>query len=123
MVLLYGIPGDGPFELVADALEDAGIAFLLLNPRKFREIDFILHLHDEGLEGEITVGAKSYALSEFTGIYYRAMDFASLPEASLLPPDSAEYRKYSELFDLLNQWIEIAPCKVLNRHADMSSNA
>lgn len=122
MILLYGIPGDGPFELVADALEEIETPFLILNQRRFEELDFILHQSEDGLEGEITIGPHSYALQSFTGIYNRAVDFPALPQAKNLLPQSATYRQNAQLFDLLNQWIETATCRVVNKGSAMSSN-
>lgn len=123
MVLLYGIPGDGPFELVADSLEEAATPFVIINPRHFEELDFILHIHKGKTEGEISVGAKSYSLSSITGIYNRAIDFSMLPEAQLLDRNGEVYNRYRQLFELFNQWIEIATCRVVNKSSAMSSNA
>jgi hypothetical protein len=39
MVLLYGIPGEGPIELVANELEEAELPFIFFNPRHFEELD------------------------------------------------------------------------------------
>jgi glutathione synthase/RimK-type ligase-like ATP-grasp enzyme len=123
MVLLYGIPGDGPFELVADALEELETPFLILNQRRFEELDFIIHLSENGLEGEITIGPHSFPLDSFTGIYNRGVDFSMLPEAKLLLQQPTPYNQYAQLFDLLNQWIEIADCRVVNKGSAMSSNS
>jgi hypothetical protein len=123
MVLLYGIPGDGPFELVADALEEIETPYIILNQRCFKDLDFIIHLNDEGLQGEITIGPHSYMLNSFTGIYYRAMDFSTLPEAKELSMQPATYSHYSQMFDLMNQWIETATCHVVNKGFAMSSNS
>jgi hypothetical protein len=123
MVLLYGIPGDGPFELVADALEEMETSYLILNQRRFEDLDFILHLSADGLEGEITIGPHSYMLNSFTGIYYRAMEFSALPEAKNLSMQPTAYKQYAQLFDLINHWIETATCRVINKGFGMSSNS
>lgn len=122
MVLLYGIPGDGPFELVADALEAANTPFLIVNPRQFHQLDFICSCSKGIMEGEISYGAASYPLSSFTGIYNRAIDFSLIPEAQLLDKHSAAYRMYASMFELLHQWIETASCRVVNKSSAMSSN-
>jgi len=122
MVLLYGIPGDGPFELVADALELAGTPFVIINPRHFKEIDFVLHINDGIIEGEISVGAKSYSLNGVTGVYNRAIEFSMLPEAQLLDKNSIMYKQYAGMFEVFNQWIEITNCRVVNKASVMSSN-
>jgi hypothetical protein len=120
MVLLYGIPGDGPFELVADALEAAKTPFLIVNPRKYKELDFVLYINDGVVQGEITYQAASYSLEDFTGIYNRAVEFSAVPESKKADKDT--YQHYARLFDLFNQWIEIADCRVVNKASAMSSN-
>lgn len=122
MVLLYGIPGDGPFELVADALEEAKTSFVIINPRHFEELDFILRINGDVVEGEISVGAKSYPLQSFTGIYNRAVDFSMLPEAQSLNKNGSTYKRYAQMFELFNQWIEITTCRVVNKSSAMTSN-
>jgi hypothetical protein len=122
MVLLYGIPGDGPFELVADALEEARTPFVIINPRHFKEFDFILHVHDGMIEGEISVGARSYSLDSITGIYNRAIEFGVLPETQLLGKNNNTYKHYAQMFELFNEWIEITCCRVVNKASAMSSN-
>jgi RimK-like ATP-grasp domain len=122
MVLLYGIPGDGPFELVADALEAAKTPFLIVNPRQFEQLDLVLYTVNGVVEGEISYGAVSYPLSGFTGIYNRAIDFSVIPEAQLLDKNGQTYRQYAQLFELLHHWIETATCRVVNKSSAMSSN-
>lgn len=123
MVLLYGIPGDGPFELVADALEEMDKPFVILDQRKFRELDFVIQLTDKGYEGELSIGHLSYPLDIFTGIYHRGVDFAALPGAELLTKEPLLYRRYNQLFFFISMWIENATCRVVNKTAAMSSNA
>jgi glutathione synthase/RimK-type ligase-like ATP-grasp enzyme len=122
MVLLYGIPGDGPFELVADALEAANKPFVIVNPQQFKKLDFIFYIEDGIIKGELVFDATSYPLEEFTGIYNRGIEFSAIPEAALLDKNSAEYMQYNQMFQVLNQWIEIADCRVVNKGSAMSSN-
>ena len=121
MILLYGIPGDGPFEMVADAIEAINQSYVILDLRKFNQIDFILHISNETMQGELSIGHRSYPLSSFKGIYNRAIDFGSLPAAKHLAPEV--YKKYASLFDIINQWIECCECKVVNKISAMTSNA
>ena len=123
MVLLYGIPGDGPFELVADALEELKKEFVILDQRKFNQLDFIYQLSGGGVDGEISIGSRSWQLASFTGIYNRAVDFSTLPEIKDWPIQSAEYMKFRQLFTMINEWIETADCVVINKGSAMSSNS
>lgn len=123
MVLLYGIPGDGPFELVADSLEELEVPFVILNQSRFTDINFDLQLNNDCFDGEISIGHLSYPLSSFTGIYNRGIDFTALPAAQLLKSQPEVYDSYAGLFDAIQNWIEAAPCAVVNRASAMSSNA
>jgi glutathione synthase/RimK-type ligase-like ATP-grasp enzyme len=123
MVLLYGIPGDGPFELIADALEDLKRDFVILDQRKFNQLDFIYQLSSGKVDGEITIGSRSWQLSSFTGIYNRGVDFTTLPEVKDWPVQSVPFLKYQQLFTMINEWIETADCVVINKGSAMSSNS
>lgn len=123
MVLLYGIPGDGPFELIADALEELNEPYVILDQRRFRELDFVFQITNDGYEGELSIGHLSYPLTAFKGIYNRGLDFAALPEAGSLAKEPSVYQHYEQLFSFINIWIEIAGCKVVNKASAMSSNA
>ena len=74
------------------------------------------------LVGEISKGSKSYLLDSVCGIYNRAMEFSMVPEAQLLDKNSNTYKHYTQMFELFNQWIEIASCRVVNKASAMSSN-
>jgi len=121
MILLYGIPGEKPFEMVADAIEAINGTCVILDQRKFDQIDFILQIRNGCMQGELSIGHLSYGLSAFSGIYNRAIDFGSLPAAKHLAPEA--YKKYATLFDKINQWIECCDSKVVNRISAMTSNA
>ncbi len=115
------MPGDSPFELVADALEELSIPFIIINPRKFEEVDLIIHYHNGIMKGEISINADSYDLSTFLGIYNRAVDFSQIPEAQSLSP--GDFQRHSLTFKLLNNWIETSNMRVLNKASAMSSNS
>lgn len=123
MVLLYGVAGDGPIELVMNQLEELQIPFVLLNQRHFCEFDMSISHTANGIDGYITIANEAYDLNDFTGIYNRALDFSALPEARALPINSDAYQHYSFAFTLLNDWIETCNCRVLNKASAMSSNS
>lgn len=123
MVLLYGVPNDGPFELIADALEEASIPFVILNQRRFNDVDFGLHYKNGRLQGELTINSESYDLNRFTGIYNRAIEFAALPEAHALKSNAEELKRANAGFTLLNDWLEVCDKRVVNKTSAMSSNS
>lgn len=121
MILLYGISNDDPLDLVADALEERGIEFLLLDQRRYAEIDFIWYVSDGRNEGEIVLNNRSIPLEEFTGIYNRVVDFFAIPGTDKLSHE--EKTKYLNMFSVIGSWMETAMTPVLNSVAAMSSNA
>ena len=123
MVLLCGIPGDGPFELVGDALDQIGQPYVVLNQRRFQHITVNYALHDDQPEGEICIGEDIYRLEDFRGIYNRSVGFQTMPEYQALAPDSPLARHCAGLHTALFAWFDISPVRVLNRNFFMSSNA
>jgi glutathione synthase/RimK-type ligase-like ATP-grasp enzyme len=123
MVLLCGIPGDGPFELVGDALDSIGQAYVVLNQRRFADISANYSLVGAQLEGELSIGSEIYRLEDFTGIYNRAAGYQTMPEYVALRPDAPLAQHCAGLHEVLSAWFDITPARVLNRNFFMSSNA
>jgi RimK-like ATP-grasp domain len=120
MVLLCGIPGDKPFEMIADALDDLNTAYVVLNQQQFADMDINCTLHNNELTGELTIGDAIYPLQNFTGVYNRMMSWQALPNAQQLSP--AQQKHCEGFHDLLFNWIEVATCRVMNTNSAMSSN-
>ena len=123
MVLICGVAGDGPIELVADALEQMDTPFMILSPRRMEDLSFYYEIVNGYAEGEIACGGKSALLSEITGVYYRMVDFSVTPEYKHLPTNSMQYQQFRNNLEAVNHWINIADCKVLNQAEPMKSNS
>jgi len=122
MVLICGIPEDPPIELLADALEDSGVPFLIYSPRQLRSISFYYEIADGKIDGEISNGIKSSLLSEITGIYNRMVDFSVIPEFRHLLPVHKEYKELRHKADAIQSWVNLSNCRVLNHAEPMKSN-
>ena len=122
MILLAGIPSEPPLAMLRTRLEEVGAPVVVLNQRDVAEIRLCWGTAGGRLDGQLWLGATVYALDAFAGIYARLMDDRLLPELDGEPPDSPARRQSRRLHDLLVQWIDVAPGRVVNRFRSMGSN-
>jgi hypothetical protein len=125
MILLMGIPSEAPLRLVIEAAESQNIPYVLFNQRESQFVDLYLEITNSGFDGTLRIHAVDWPLSEFTGVYARMMDYHDLPEnqaTGRTPPDPEAYQKSSLLHEALFEWLEITPCRVMNRNSAMTSN-
>ena len=123
MILLCGIPTETPLALVRSALDSSGAEYLLFNQRRFAQT----HLEFEVAHGQVTgmleMDGQRLRLESVNGVYTRIMDDQALPEVSDLPPEAPQRAHCRALHDALNQWLDIAPARVVNRSIPMGSNS
>jgi glutathione synthase/RimK-type ligase-like ATP-grasp enzyme len=108
--------------LVREALDGLGAPYLLLNQRQFSITGMMLEISNGQIVGRLQVNGDSYPLEEFTAIFTRLMDYRFLPELKDQPESSPQRQLCRNLLDTLNRWAEVAPARVVNRAAPMSSN-
>lgn len=108
--------------MVRDALDELRLSYVFFNQRKFAKTDFGYEIFGGQVTGSITIDNQIYDLDDFTGVYTRLMDDTILPEIKALSAKSPLRARARRLHDALFQWIEIAPARVVNRAAAMSSN-
>ncbi len=125
MILIVGIPSDGPTRLVIDAAEAAGVEYLVLNQRESHFVDLRVDLRRGApVDGTLRLRHRDWPLSAFSGIFLRMMEWQELPENRGTPsPDPDGIRRSGLLHDALIQWTEMTPCRVMNRCSAMGSNA
>lgn len=111
MILVCGIPSEPPIAMVRAALEELGLAHVVVHQRRFMEVPIELDV----VRGRARGHLGDLDIDEVTGIYARVMDWRLLPEASV----SERCRLWHEA---LAAFIEIAPVRVMNRAAAMASN-
>lgn len=118
MILLCGIPSEPPLARVRNELEDMGIPHVVFNQRVADGANFEFgSTANDG--GTFTFEGDSYDLDRFSGAYTRMMDIAALPQAQTRPRwDDQTARVHDDLV----RWLEVAPCRVVNRSGPMASN-
>ena len=108
--------------MVREALDGLGAPYLLLNQRQFSISGMMLEISSGQTVGRLQVNGDSYPLEEFTAIFTRLMDYRFLPELKDQSESSPQRQLCRNLLDTLNRWAEVAPARVANRAAPMSSN-
>jgi hypothetical protein len=126
MILLAGIAEESPLALVTEALEAMGADHRVFDQRRVAGANIALEIADAAgggtIEGTLTFDDASIPLSAITAIYVRLMDDQFLPGIAALPPHSAGRVHCRRFHELLLQFADIAPGRVLNRPADAGSN-
>jgi hypothetical protein len=124
VILVAGIPTEPPVDGVIEALGDLGADFVVLNQRRFGEIDLAWAIDDAGaVDGVLDLGGTEWYLRDVTAVYTRLMDDRRLPELTGEPEGSPRRARCRELHDGLITWIDIGPPCVVNRSGAMCSNA
>lgn len=123
MILLCGIPSEGPMRRVANALDALGGPYVFLNQRRLDDVDLWYRIVQGELRGELRLGTVTYPLEGFRAVYWRLADVGQLPELRGMSHAAPRVRHARSLHDTLLRWIEIAPGRVVNRSGPMASNA
>lgn len=121
MILLWGIEGDQPIELVRQALCDHGSPVLFLDQRQDQQIRIDLEFGSH-VEGYIRFGATVVDVRDIDGYYLRPYDFRLLGE-EFAAPESPQWIHASAVTDLLLSLADTLDAVVINRPAAMMSNA
>ena len=119
MVLLWGLPGDTPFDVVLAELDRQGVDYRLLNQRRALEHRLDLKFGAE-MEGVLWSGDECILLQEVTAVYARVYEAKKIPGI-----DIASEQRQQEIVELegaLWSWMDITSARVLNRPAAMASN-
>jgi glutathione synthase/RimK-type ligase-like ATP-grasp enzyme len=125
VIAFCGVPSEEPLRLAIEAAERRRVRFLLLNQRQARFLAVRISLQDGGIGGTLGVGDTTYALAEIRGVYARMVDSSMLPENRASrgrAPNPVDVERSRVLHEALFQWLELAPCRVLNRPGSMGSN-
>lgn len=123
MILLCGIPTDGPFEMIGDALEEKSIPFLTVSQLDYEPLYISYQVSSGKITGELGIRNRSYALDEITGVYNRMTDVQLLQDYQKMPVESPLYRQVLQAHQALSNWISISTARVLNRNRNMASNS
>ena len=125
MILFAGIPTETPIALAIESAERLGIPYLVLNQRRSSFCDLQIQICEGAFGGQLWLDEKLWPLEEIDGIYARTVESGLLPEhqpRGRVTPDPRQLARSAFLGDLLNDWMEIAPGRVINRPGAMASN-
>ncbi len=122
MILLCGIPTETPMAMVCEQLDALGLAYEVLHQRRFAETAIEIEVAAGEVRGRLTIGRRTLPCAEITGAYARLMDWRVLPEVADAAPREQAEQQCRHWHDALTGWLEIAPMRVINRAAAMSSN-
>ena len=114
VILLWGVPGDPPFDVVRAALLRRGAPTLVVDQRRVAAVSLEVEIGAR-LAGILRVEGKRFALDDLAGIYLRPQDLAAGFAAA------ANAHRVA-LDDLLLVVAELAPGVVLNRPDAMAAN-
>jgi len=123
MILLCGIPSEPPLRMVAEAAERAGVEALVLNQRDSARVQLTLDVAPERVAFRLQAPGFERDLAAASGAYVRLMDFRLLPEYRDGGRHALHDRARIEAWHaLLGDWLESAPCQVMNRLRPSNSN-
>jgi glutathione synthase/RimK-type ligase-like ATP-grasp enzyme len=107
VILLWGLPGDEPFDVVCDALGRLGADVRLLDQRDTRGADIRIDPATGGATGSVTVVGGVIDLGEVDAAYIRPQESSSEGRAA----DAA-----------LVAWADLTRARLVNRPAAMAAN-
>jgi glutathione synthase/RimK-type ligase-like ATP-grasp enzyme len=125
MILICGIPSEPPLRYVIEAAEKARLPHLVLNQRDSHHTEMTLSVAAGRVGGCLQIGGNCYPLESFSGVYFRLMEWQSLPEnqaTRFYTPEPALREKSRLLAEAFVEWTEMADCRVLNRVSATASN-
>ncbi|MBL8926771.1 MAG: RimK domain-containing protein ATP-grasp [Pseudonocardia sp.] len=115
MILLFGYGDDPSLALVRQAARDDGAEVLVVDQRDIDDVD--LRIDDMvASAGFFAVGGARVPLSRIDAVYAR-------PLAARTRPDPLATARGRVLADLVVEWLDVAPGRIVNRPGAMSSNA
>jgi glutathione synthase/RimK-type ligase-like ATP-grasp enzyme len=125
MILVCGIPTERPVELILSAAERLRVPFVVLDQRELLQAKLQVGLRHGCLVGTLGLSHRAWPLSAFSGVYVRFTDHRQLQPDQSPEAGKAAVRRQSQvqlLYMALADWLELAPCRVMNRNHAMSSN-
>jgi hypothetical protein len=113
-VLLWGIPGEGPFDAVRAELRDLRAPVTLFDQRAAAEISMELEVGAR-VTGRLVGPGYSLDLSTVTAVYARAYDPTSVATVSAAGAGSMLWSHALSLHDAFRVWSELTPAFLVNR--------
>ncbi len=122
MILLWGLPGDGPLRAVHASLRSLGEPVCLLDQHAIKATTLDLSVGTT-VQGALQIGGETIAMEAITAVYARPYDVRQLPELLDAGVHSKVWQHGLALDDALQAWVEVTPALVINRPSAMASNS
>ena len=125
MVLFIGIPTESPLQLAIRSAEQSGIPHVVVDQRVMHFCNLAIGFTRNTFSATLQWQDKDYNLEAFSGVYFRMMDYMSMPHTD---PQSLKYmgadnvKKLGLLQQQLLYWMDMTSVRVLNPPWTMSSN-
>jgi hypothetical protein len=123
MILLCGIPSEGPLARVRSRLDELSAPYVMFDQRRFDTMEIEVATGADGLRGHVSIEGARHELEGFGAAYVRLMDDRLLPGLDEEPPGSARRRRCRLLHEGLVRWLDVSRGRVVNRLGDMGSNS
>lgn len=121
MILLWGVPGDGPFDAVRSALQRRDAEFRLLDQLDAIDMEITFRIGPDGtLDGTILDAGEEVELARIGSAYIRPVETSKA--CSSLCDDDPGFLRAVALDASLVAWADLARTTVVNRPAAMASN-
>jgi len=125
MLLFIGIPTESPLQLAIGSAEALKIPYVVLDQRTMHYCNLAIGFTGNKFSATLQLNDVDYNMEKFTGIYYRTMDYMSMPHSdprSLRYIGAGNVQKSGMLHQQLLYWMDITRVRILNAPWAMSSN-
>jgi RimK-like ATP-grasp domain len=121
VILLWGLPGDGPLRAVHAVLRARHEPVCLLDQHAIAATTLDLSVGPT-VRGTLRLGDDLVALEAITAVYARPYDVRQLPALKEAGPQAPLWWQGLALDDAMQAWVEVTPALVINRPSGMASN-
>ena len=121
MILLWGLPGDSPVDMVHGALQKSGCDVAFFDQRSVLDSEIELCI-GSAVEGTLRIGERIIDLCKVSAVYLRPYEFYQIPHIQRAGQGSLSWRHAERMEELLMTWVELTTALVVNRPSAMAAN-
>jgi len=120
-VLVWGLLSDPPTHAVTQALREARADVLFIDQENYTDTEIDLSV-DQTVSGTLRTYDRTTGLQHVQSFFLRPQNCYATPDDPKEPAQAAARVHARSVEDMLLCYAEVAPCLVVNRPSDMSSN-